>query len=223
MVDYCYEKYIGKYNYTQKSRFNDLLNYCELKNGEIISGEYVNRDSRFVVRCAIGHVWNASFKSLVTEQHWCPVCGNSLRMSLNNPGCRDEVKRKIKDTWNKKYGGHPIFDKIISDKQIKKVNRIFILKHWFSQEEILCKGTWEKQVVEWLNRNKIDYNFHPQCFYVNENSRYTPDLYLPDRDLWVEIKGYFRKDAEEKWNWFHKEYPNSELWDKKKLKEMGIL
>ncbi|KKM14938.1 hypothetical protein LCGC14_1701060, partial [marine sediment metagenome] len=27
----------------------------------------------------------------------------------------------------------------------------------------------------------------------------------------------------EKWEWFHKEHPNSELWDKKKLKEMKII
>ena len=30
-------------------------------------------------------------------------------------------------------------------------------------------------------------------------------------------------DAREKWDWFHKEYPNSELWNKKKLQNMGIL
>ena len=52
---------------------------------------------------------------------------------------------------------------------------------------------------------------------------YRPDLYLPEGRLWVEIKGYFRKDAQEKWDWFHREHPNSELWDNKKLKEMEIL
>jgi len=44
-----------------------------------------------------------------------------------------------------------------------------------------------------------------------------------EKKKWIEIKGYFRKDAKKKWNWFHKEYPNSELWDKNKLKEMGLL
>jgi len=39
----------------------------------------------------------------------------------------------------------------------------------------------------------------------------------------LKLSGYFRKDAKEKWNWFHKTYPNSELWDKEKLKEKRIL
>ena len=52
---------------------------------------------------------------------------------------------------------------------------------------------------------------------------YRPDLYLPAEDKWIEIKGYFRADAEEKWNWFHKEYPNSELWNDEKLRKMKII
>jgi hypothetical protein len=38
-----------------------------------------------------------------------------------------------------------------------------------------------------------------------------------------EIKGYFRKGAKEKWDWFQSTVPNSELWNKEILKEMGIL
>ena len=60
-------------------------------------------------------------------------------------------------------------------------------------------------------------------FTMTSGKVYICDCYLPERDLYIEIKGYFRKDAKEKWDWFHKEYPNSELWDKKKLKELGIL
>jgi hypothetical protein len=52
---------------------------------------------------------------------------------------------------------------------------------------------------------------------------YRPDLYLIDQGVWIEIKGYFRKDAQEKWDWFKSQFPNAELWDKKKLKEMRIL
>jgi hypothetical protein len=32
-----------------------------------------------------------------------------------------------------------------------------------------------------------------------------------------------REDAKEKWEWFHSNYPNSELWNESKLKEMKIL
>lgn len=51
---------------------------------------------------------------------------------------------------------------------------------------------------------------------------YIPDCYLPIEDKWVEIKGRFLGDAKEKWDWFHSTYPNSELWDRPKLKSMGL-
>jgi len=78
-------------------------------------------------------------------------------------------------------------------------------------------------VVEYFNKNKIDYNWHAQSFVMDDGRIYNPDCYLPDLDLWIEIKGYFWDDAEKKWDWFHKNYPNSELWNEKKLKELGIL
>ena len=56
-----------------------------------------------------------------------------------------------------------------------------------------------------------------------KHTTYRPDFYLIEKNKWVEIKGYFRKDAQEKLEWSHNEYPNSELWDKTKLKEMKIL
>lgn len=55
-----------------------------------------------------------------------------------------------------------------------------------------------------------------------DNKTYRPDCYLINKNLWIEIKGYFRNDAREKWDWFHEKYPNSELWNKKALKGIGI-
>lgn len=43
-----------------------------------------------------------------------------------------------------------------------------------------------------------------------------------DERKWIEIKGRFMGDAREKWEWFHKKYPDSELWNERKLKELGI-
>jgi hypothetical protein len=32
-----------------------------------------------------------------------------------------------------------------------------------------------------------------------------------------------RKDAQVKWDWFKTQFPTAELWNKEKLKEMGLL
>lgn len=100
---------------------------------------------------------------------------------------------------------------------------VFHLKHWLSNEDISCQGSYEKAVVEYLNRDKIDYLWQVQTFTMPSGKTYRPDLYLVEDDKWVEIKGYFWGDALYKWNWFKSEYPESELWNKEVLKERGII
>lgn len=101
--------------------------------------------------------------------------------------------------------------------------------HWKTGEELVCQASWEPKVVDYLNTNKIEYLWQPKVFVTpvltqgGRNSTYRPDLFLINENKWIEIKGWFRDDAKLKWDWFQSEYPNSELWDKKKLKEMGIL
>jgi len=135
-----------------------------------------------------------------------------------------DIRAKIEATNIRKYGvPNPAQNPEIMKKILKSSSSTYTTKHWFSNEDIMCQGSYEKKTVEYFNANKIDYNWQVQIFLMPNGRTYRPDCYLPDEDKWVEIKGYFRKDAEEKWNWFHKEYPNSELWNEKILKQKGIL
>lgn len=93
-------------------------------------------------------------------------------------------------------------------------------------------GSWESSVIDYLNNNKINYDWQPKTFNIpkevyltpkGNKATYRPDLFLIDEQKWVEIKGWFRDDSQIKWDWFKSEYPNSELWDQKKLKELRIL
>lgn len=113
-------------------------------------------------------------------------------------------------------------------KAAKHSNNSYILYHWKTGEEVVCVASYEKKTIEYLNFNRINYIWQKAKFNLPPDGNgkvktFRPDCYLSDQDLWIEIKGYFRKDAREKWEWFHKEYPNSELWDKNKLKELKIL
>ena len=105
----------------------------------------------------------------------------------------------------------------------KNSNNSYMLKHWKTGEEIVCVASYEKKAVEYFNKNKINFRWQPRSFLMPNGKTYRPDLYLFAAKKWIEIKGYFREDAKEKWEWFHKEKPNSELWDKDKLKSMGII
>jgi len=58
---------------------------------------------------------------------------------------------------------------------------------------------------------------------MSTGNKYYVDLYLPEKNIFIEIKGYMREKNKVKWEWFHQEYPNSELWNQEKLKEMGVI
>jgi len=101
--------------------------------------------------------------------------------------------------------------------------RTEIKTHWKSGNDLICQGKLEKSTVEYLNENKIDFEWQIP-FTMPCGKRYTIDLYLPQMDLYVEIKGYFIREINRtKWEWFHETYPNSELWMEPKLRELGII
>lgn len=149
---------------------------------------------------------------------------NLKNLGVEHPAQNKEIQKKMEHTNLIKYGVENVmYSPEIAARAARNQVQSTILCHWLSGEEVVCQASYEVAVVNYLTTNKIDYNWKPKMFLMPNGHTYTPDLYLPDLDLWIEIKGYFRKDAEEKWNWFHKEHKNSELWNETKLKSMGIL
>lgn len=179
------------------------------KNIQLLSKEYINSKTKLEYKCSVcNFVWFTTFSSIKNNSRGCPKCSVEKRKQtcLKNLGVE----------W-------PTQNKEVRLKCAKSANKIIELKHWFSNETISCQGSYEVKVVKFYNKNQIAFLWQPQTFTIPDGRTYTPDCYLPDQDLWIEIKGRWYDDALEKWEWFHKEYPNSELWDKNKLKQLGIL
>lgn len=135
----------------------------------------------------------------------------------------NHTKRTEKNNIEKFGFSNPLFNTEIRMKGVKTAGKSYTAIHWKTKEELLCQGTWEVMVIDYLNANKIDFLWQPQTFIMPEKKRYTPDLFLIDTQTWVEIKGYFRGAAKIKWEWFKTIYPTAELWDGPKLKEMRII
>jgi len=76
---------------------------------------------------------------------------------------------------------------------------------------------------EYINCNKIDFEWQPKTFESPGSSSYRPDLFIINENKWIEIKGYMRPKPKIKWSWFKTQFPTAELWDRPKLKEIGIL
>jgi hypothetical protein len=125
----------------------------------------------------------------------------------------------------KKYGVlYPCQNKDIALKCAKAQRQNITKQHWKTNELIDCCGSYECKVVDYLNINKINYLWQPEVFKLSTERTYRPDFYLVNEDKWIEIKGYMRPQSKLKWEEFHNIIkPNSELWNKTKLKEMGIL
>lgn len=130
---------------------------------------------------------------------------------------------KHKQDSLKKYGfENPTQNFEVQRKIIISNWQTMILKHWKTNEDLLVRASFEWAVVKYLNKHKIDFKWQIP-FYLNINNKnvlYICDLYLPERDLYVEIKGCFKSEMNRiKWEEFHKLYKNSEIWFSKDVEK----
>jgi len=136
-------------------------------------------------------------------------------------GCKTQLLRE--ESFKRKYGvKNPSLSYSICKKRTKSLNNTYTLRHWKTKEDVVCTASYEKRVVEYFNKNKIDFKWQIP-FNMPNGKMYIIDAYVVDENKWIEIKGYKRLKNMLKWNWFHKEYPNSELWDEKVLKKMRVI
>ena len=214
------------------------------KNGKCLSNKYINTYTNMKWICDKGHIWLSTLGRVMYTSAWCPKCSSK---KLNIVGAQKIAKDRggkclsvkytpnVKLKWqcSKNHKWSAIFYSVKSGrwckecgylKAAKSSNNSHILSHWKTGEELVCVASYEKAVVEYLNKNKINFRWQPKTFKMPDGRTYRPDLYIHSTKSWIEIKGYFRDDAKEKWDWFHNNIkPNSELWDKAKLKQIGLI
>ena len=199
---------INSSNYKMKDGLQIAKKIANLKNGTCLSATYSNNNTKLTWKCKQGHIWMANLANVKNSGKWCPVCAVE--------------KRKI--TMLARYGvEHPAQNTKIALKMASSANNSCILFHWKTKEDLICIASYEKAVVGYLNKNKINFRWQPKTFKMPNGKTYRPDMYLSSTKKWIEIKGYMREKNKVKWNWFQSIKPNSELWDKSKLKSMGIL
>lgn len=75
-------------------------------------------------------------------------------------------------------------------------------------KSITLRSTYELRVATWLNENHYDWKYESKSFYIEELEKtYTPDFYLTDLNVWIEVKGIWQSETSElKWEFFSKNY-----------------
>jgi len=100
--------------------------------------------------------------------------------------------------------------------------RTYLYKSDFAGD-VKLYGTWELLFAQYLDLNDIKWERPKNTFeYVYEGNihHYTPDFYLLDDDLYIEIKGYKTARDIAKWNDFSKQLL---VLEGKHLFEMGLI
>ncbi len=71
---------------------------------------------------------------------------------------------------------------------------------------IRCQGQWEVDFYTWCKENSISIKRCEEWFeYIwNGNRKYFPDFYLPELDIYIEVKGYETERDHAKWLHFPK-------------------
>lgn len=150
--------------------------------------------------CQNGLEWE-SRPFLVIRGHGHPILG----------------KAKAENTMLERYGVRkPTQHKPFLLKAAKNLNKSVKLSHWKTGEELSCTSSYEYAVVSELNKQQIDFDWQIPFDLIIDNKSYVYyiDLYLKDRNIYVEIKGFFRDGnlSQKKWEIFHEKYKNSEIW-----------
>lgn len=70
------------------------------------------------------------------------------------------------------------------------------------------RSTWEANICRIFHQYKINYEYEPKEFKLSDGTIYIPDLYIPSKNLWIEIKGYAHSVWIKKFKLFTKEYPH---------------
>lgn len=124
----------------------------------------------------------------------------------------DESKQRIRESINKRYA-NGWMPKAGRCKKYKHISPI--------AGEVTLDGTWEVYVAKWLDSVGIQWRRNTQRFdYVGltgEPRTYTPDFYITEFDVFVEVKGYETELDALKWSHF----PHVLLvWKKKHLDQL---
>lgn len=90
--------------------------------------------------------------------------------------------------------------------------------------DFYMRSSYEVKFAFFLDCSGIEWEYEPIVFDLG-NSTYTPDFYIPQWDLYVEIKGWWRDRARKKFELFRQVYPNRtiKVLMKPELQELGII
>lgn len=85
------------------------------------------------------------------------------------------------------------------------------------------RSSWEASVSKYFDENGVDYYYERTRFQLRSGSSYLPDFFLPQKNLYIEVKGYYRDSDRVKVEEFRNMGFDIEVWGLEKLKKLGLV
>lgn len=74
------------------------------------------------------------------------------------------------------------------------------------------RSAMELGIARSLNKSGVAYDYEKtKLVFVPKPRTYTPDFYLPDHDIYIEVKGYFDKGDRVKMQLIKEQYPDHDI------------
>lgn len=176
--------------------------YCKYCNKECTS---LNSLKQHEIRCKENpnHILSSfiEYNKTIDYKHRIIKKSNQFikakELGLEKPQISEETKYKLGKSWRDKYRSDKDKQKIKQTIQEKIKNNEWHLS--FSKSRIVeykgikFLGRWEYLFAIYLDNHNIKWERPKKMFnyiFKNENHKYLPDFYLPEYNLYIEIKGY---------------------------------
>lgn len=149
-------------------------------------------------------------------------------------GAVSEAAERKRQATNEARYGHPFImqNAEMLQKSARSARKAYVLQHWQTGDELTCVGAYEVAFVNWCNHFSIDFDWQVTLKTelltpTGRKAVYVIDAFIKTGEFagkWIEVKGRLDGRTGEKWFCFHEANPNtSQLWDRQRLLELGIL
>lgn len=129
--------------------------------------------------------------SAISRRNWCDP---AIRLRMSQDRDRFAQARKAAATRYARALADPKRYRTTHGKRI-------------SVDGVMMRSTYEARFARAMSARALKWEYEPRWFALSTAKLYMPDFYVVDLDTYVEVKGWWRDDAREKFDAFIREYP----------------
>lgn len=120
-----------------------------------------------------------ALKRIDTSKHWTKTPEGKAKLSKLYKGCTQSIAARHNMS-------------LAQQKRLRSRRETnYTTAHGGRRDDLNCyfRSNWEANFARILNLQDVKWLYEHQTFQVTETMSYTPDFYLPDEDLFYELKG----------------------------------